>query len=563
MLRDASCWYTPPAQGSPPARRALFQYSLVASTWSVPVKTWEAGAEKSDGVFLIEDCEELNKIAAAAIGTSAAIAVVFPRPVTTSLYHSDPATVDVEEVHIASKKTKLIAMRAHIIQFGNKKAVCTPKTKEVVLATSKRETAVVRCRVRKDDLSEQQVSDLNASRTDALCALVKASLSLVAEGIMDAWGAKQVSETEFTFMARIDRGLVQKALQRSGMSVLFVDTPVGHTVSLVPIWMKEMRDGKLTPMSLEEARVASRSVTNHAGLIFKGASFGLRVAQDDALAAKRALKLEPTFTWKILGAHRGVAAEDLDEALKTVGWTATVVRDSRRCTKTRTSWLARSDRDPPQWRIPMSVGDDKMVLTVKGPRQASREPPMGSACWTDAVSGKFVNKTEKLPIFTPKRSKRPADDLEEEAAPTTPARPRRSVSGLSTPSAASEPMDEEMPGHVQIDNDSHVERDPWFAAARARSVSTSTARMNAMEERMGRMEETLAHAQESMQAQMSQMQLNIAQQLQAVVDKLAGAPPPQGPPPARPPSGLLNVPSSPSGQPSDSLADAMKDNENL
>ena len=88
-----------------------------------------------------------------------------------------------------------------------------------------------------------------------------------------------------------------------------------------------MRDGKLTPMSLEDARAASRSVSSHAGLIFKGSSFGLRVAQDDALA-KRALKLEPTFTWKILGAHRGVAAEDLDEALKTVGWTATVVRDS-------------------------------------------------------------------------------------------------------------------------------------------------------------------------------------------------------------------------------------------
>ena len=47
----------PLAQGSPPARRSQFQYTLVASTWSVPMKTWEAGAEKSDGVFLVEDCE--------------------------------------------------------------------------------------------------------------------------------------------------------------------------------------------------------------------------------------------------------------------------------------------------------------------------------------------------------------------------------------------------------------------------------------------------------------------------------------------------------------------------
>ena len=214
-----------------------------------------------------------------------------------------------------------------------------------------------------------------------------------------------------------------------------------------------------------------------------------------------------------------------------------------------------------------------MVLTMhssvkepKGPRQTSRDPPMGSACWNDAVSGKFVNKSEKLPVFTPKRSKRTADDLQEEATAASPARARRSLSGLSTPSAASDRMEaEEMPGHghVQIDNDAHVEHDPWFAAAnRNRSASATTARMNSFEERMGRMEETFAHAQETTQQQMSQMQLSIAAQLQAVVDKLAGTPPPQGSPPARQPSGLLNVPPSPPNQ-SQEAAAAVEDDDNM
>ena len=364
----------------------------LVNEWNVPpLATF---SPTSAGIYMAESKDTIASWAAQVRNASFASGVVTPYAHEIAGL-SKPTQVLANMIEKRNGVERKITARAWLINLTSTPVVLTSPHAAMCFDAPAKRTLVTSIDVIYAQAPKEWQEALQKHKASELRQLLQ-TLIQKAEAIHDAWQVTEPKPGLFRFKIRLAEEHLVPVLRLSGQHGIFVNSPQSANTRFSLIWLKEAQQ----KLDLAAALEKLAKVSAHRGLIRRDEGvFAIRCETAQLSEARKALDLDIAEGWKLDGLPLDFHVQDVENVIKQLPWTGTVVPTSKYCRKGKASWTIRTDVEPPTYRFPIVVGERTYHVSVSSNRSEGLAVPelqpqvvRGARTWADLFKGKLLHE---------------------------------------------------------------------------------------------------------------------------------------------------------------------------